>query len=166
MAIITTVKTGELPANHAISILHGLGTDGNPAPVALDANGAMKMTLNAGNVFSGPVSAVTSSAPTLTAAQLLGGLITFSGQTTSQAVTLPTAALMAAAIPAVAADTYIEFTLQNNHTSSGAITVSSGSGGTNATGTFTVAIAKSKRFRLHFTSTSAYTLYSLGEVTH
>lgn len=166
MAINTSYKPGELPANHPISFLHGLGTDGNPAPVALDANGAIKMTLNNSLINSGTAAAVTSSSPTLTAAQLLTGLVLASGQTTAQTHTLPTATLMAAAIPAVATGTWFEFSIQNNNSSSGAITVSAGSGGSTATGTFTIAIQKTRRFRLEFTSTAAYTLYSLGDVTH
>jgi len=125
-----------------------------------------------GRVLDGAVSVATvatATAVTLTAAQLLGGLILQDPDGGGVTTTLPTAALLVAALPGVNAGTAFEFTIRNTANAAETITVESGSGGTDS-GTMTIAQNNTKRFMVLFTNTSpgseAYTLYSLGTVVH
>lgn len=81
---------------------------------------------------------ITSSAPTLTAAQVLGGLLNFSGQTAAQAVTTPTATEIVAALKNAQVGQKFEFVVQNAHTSLGAITLTAGTGVTVTAGSVPV----------------------------
>lgn len=100
---------------------------------------------------------------TLTAAQLMGGYIRAT-PTEAQALTLPTAALLYAAMPQPQIGTRIEFMITN--LSAYTITVGAGDGGT-LTGTATIATANSKRFLLEITAaTPTYTCWSQGTVVH
>jgi hypothetical protein len=110
---------------------------------------------------------------TVTAAQLLGGLLidTENGAAT---FTLPTAALLNAAIPGAAAGVSFVFFLRN--TGNNTATVAAGTGGTSASGnTLTVATVSTRMFLVLITSVAkgddpsssdAYTLYSLGVSAH
>ena len=121
-----------------------------------------------GRVLAGAVTVSTIStaaAATLTAAQVLGGLILRDPAGGARTDTLPTAALLAAALPGVVAGTAFEFTIRNTADASETITVAAGTGGTTS-GTMTIAQNNSKRFLVVFTSASAYTVYSLGTVVH
>lgn len=122
-----------------------------------------------------PTFTVTSYADTatVTAAELLGGLLidTKNGAAT---LTLPTAALLNAAIPGPAVGTSFEFAVRN--TGNNTATVAVGTGGTSASGnTLTVATVNTRLFLLRVTgvasesvvgSTDTYTLYSLGVSAH
>lgn len=90
--------------------------------------------------------ALTSNNPTLTAAQMLNGIVNVSGQTAAQAVTTPTAAALVAAIPNCQVGSSFDFVLQNANTSSGAVTFTAGSGVTNV-GTVNVPITKTQVYR-------------------
>lgn len=110
---------------------------------------------------------------TVTAADLLGGLIlaTKAGAAT---ITLPTAILLNAAIPAPAVGRSFEFFVRN--TGNNTYTVAVGSGGTSASGnTLTVATLSTRVFLLRITgvangvdpsSSDSYTLYSTGVSLH
>ena len=110
---------------------------------------------------------------TVTAADLLGGFIlaTKAGAAT---LTLPTAALLNAAIPAAAVGRCFEFFVRN--TGNNTYTMAVGTGGTSATGnTLTVATLSTRTFLLRITgvvngsdptSTDSYTLYSTGVSLH
>ena len=110
---------------------------------------------------------------TVTASDLLGGLIlgTKAGAAT---ITLPTAALLNAAIPAPAVGRSFEFFVRN--TGNNTYTVAVGTGGTSASGnTLTVATLSTRIFLLRITgvavgsdptSSDAYTLYSIGVSLH
>lgn len=101
---------------------------------------------------------------TYTAAMLLGGIILRDPQGNRNDVT-PTAALLAAAIPNVKAGTSFIFTIRNTAGAAETITVTAGVGCT-LSGTMTIAQNNSKSFLVVFTSTTAYTVYSLGTVVH
>jgi len=103
-------------------------------------------------------------AETITAAELLGGLI--DGTPTGAATyTLPTAALMAAALNQIGIGNAIEFTVKNSAAGAHTITVAAGNDGT-AKGTMTIAQNNTKRFLLIMTAAATYDVYSLGTVVH
>lgn len=99
---------------------------------------------------------------TLTAAGLLGGIILRSGAA-AVSDTLPTAALIVAAIPNCAVGDTFEFTIQNNN--SGLLTIVAGTGNT-LSGTTTIANAFSRRFVCKLTNvtagTEAATIYGIS----
>ncbi len=100
---------------------------------------------------------------TLTAAQLLGGYIR-STPTEAQAMTLPTAALLYAAMTQPQAGSRFEFVITN--LSAYTITVGAGTDGT-LTGTATIATNNTKRFLIEITATTpTYTCWSLGTMVH
>lgn len=119
----------------------------------------------------------TASALTLTAAQILGGLILRDPNGGARTDTLPTGPQIAAALgadgsrshQAIEAGTSFEFAIRNTADAAETITVAAGSGGT-VSGTATIAQNNSKRFLLVFTDVTqgaeTYTVYSLGTVTH
>lgn len=110
---------------------------------------------------------------TVTTTELLGGLLidTKNGAAT---LTLPTAALLNAAIPAAAAGKSVVFYVRN--TGNNTCTVAVGTGGTSASGnTLTIATLSTRMFLLLITavakgddpsSSDTYTLYSLGVSLH
>ncbi len=100
---------------------------------------------------------------TLTAAQLLGGYIR-STPTEAQTATLPTAALLYAAMAQPQVGSRFEFTITN--LSAYTITLAAGTDGT-LTGTATIATNNTKRFMVEITATTpTYTCWSLGTVVH
>jgi len=74
-------------------------------------------------------------------------------------LTLPTAALLAAAVPGAFAGTSLEFHVIN--TSGASVTVAAGTGGTGL-GTLVVATLTSGHFRVRFTSATAYDVQRLA----
>ncbi len=110
---------------------------------------------------------------TVTAAELLGGLLieTKAGAAT---LTLPTAALLNAALPGAAVGKCVCFYVKN--TGNNTTTVAVGTGGTSFSGnTLTVATLSTRQFLLRITavsnsvdpaSTDTYTLYSMGVSLH
>lgn len=101
---------------------------------------------------------------TLTPAEILGGFI--DGTPTGAATyTLPTAALMLAAVNQAGIGNAIEFTIKNSSGGAYTITVAAGSNGTTK-GTMTIDQNNSKRFLLISTGAEAYDVYSLGTVVH
>ena len=107
----------------------------------------------------------TAGALTYTTAQVLGGLILRDTNGAGRTDTLPTAALLVAALTGLHVGS--SFTLHIRNTASGAntLTVAAGTGGT-ISGTATVAQNNAKTFRIVFTNitsgSEAYTAYSLG----
>jgi len=110
---------------------------------------------------------------TVTAADLLGGLIlaTKAGAAT---ITLPTATLLNAAVPGAAVGKSFIFYVRN--TGNNTYTVAVGTGGTSASGnTLTVATLSTRMFLVRITavlkgddpsSSNTYDLYSLGVSLH
>lgn len=114
-------------------------------------------------VSNGLVTATASAATlTATAAQLLGGTINAT-PTEAQALTLPTAALLIAAIKQAGVGNQFDFWIRN--LSAYTITVGAGADGT-LDGTATIATANSKQFRVVITSATTYTVYSMGTFVH
>ncbi len=110
----------------------------------------------------------TATAVTLTAEQLIGGLILQDPSGGGVTSTLPTAALLIAALPGVATDQSFQFDIRNTADASETITVAAGAGGTTS-GTMTIAQNAGKRFLMRITSATqaapTYTIYSLGAYT-
>ena len=101
--------------------------------------------------------ATVSAAGTLTAAQLLTGLIVASGTPGTQ--TLPTVALLEAALPNVKVDSGFNLNLIN--TAGSTATVATGTGWT-IVGTATAATVTSAAFRARKTGDGAWTLYRIA----
>lgn len=117
-------------------------TDGNVNEITLAIQGAP---------------ATVSAAGTLTAAQLLTGLIVASGTPGTQ--TLPTVALLEAALPNVKVDSGFNLNLIN--TAGSTATVATGTGWT-IVGTATAATVTSAAFRARKTGDGAWTLYRIA----
>ena len=117
-------------------------TDGNVNEITLALQGAP---------------ATVSAAGTLTAAQLLTGLIVASGTPGTQ--TLPTVALLEAALPNVKVDSGFNLNLIN--TAGSTATVATGTGWT-IVGTATAATVTSAAFRARKTGDGAWTLYRIA----
>jgi hypothetical protein len=117
-------------------------TDGNVNEITLALQGAP---------------ATVSAAGTLTAAQLLTGLIVASGTPGTQ--TLPTVALLEAALPNVKVDSGFNLNLIN--TAGSTATVATGTGWT-IVGTATAATVTSAAFRARKTGENAWTLYRIA----
>jgi hypothetical protein len=117
-------------------------TDGNVNEITLAIQGAP---------------ATVSAAGTLTAAQLLTGLIVASGTPGTQ--TLPTVALLEAALPNVKVDSGFNLNLIN--TAGSTATVATGTGWT-IVGTATAATVTSAAFRARKTGDGTWTLYRIA----
>jgi len=115
----------------------------------------------------------TATAVTLTAAQVLGGLILQDPSGGAVTSTLPTFALLSAAVEGVGVGSAFEFTIRNTADQNETITVAAGTAGATS-GTMTIGQNNSKRFLVRFTTSTSepvggtadgYTVYSLGTVT-
>ena len=102
---------------------------------------------------------------TLTAAQLLGGLILRDPAGAGRADVTPTAALIIAALAQGGTGNAFEFTIRNTADDAETITLTAGEGVT-ISGTATIAQNNSKRFLVVVTSGTTVTIYSLGTVVH
>jgi hypothetical protein len=107
---------------------------------------------------------------TLTTAQVLGGLILQDVAASACTDTMPTAALLVAAMNGARIGSSFEFTIRNTCSSNYPITLAAGTGGTMASGnTNTVVQTASKKFLVVLTGvvsgSEAYTVYSLGTAT-
>jgi hypothetical protein len=115
---------------------------------------------------TGLYTAFTSNNPTLTAAQMVGGAIEVSGQTAAQTLTTDTAANIIARMQALDANAAIGSTAQmsvvNDNTSSGAVTVTAGSGVTMVTPNPAVAINSAARYQIKWTGAGAVSLTKNG----
>lgn len=107
----------------------------------------------------------TAGAATLTASEILGGLLLRDPNGAGRTDTLPTAESLIAAIPGVMVNTSFQFDIRNTADASETITIAAGSGGTTS-GTMTIAQNNGKRFIVVITNnlqgSAAYTVYSLG----
>jgi hypothetical protein len=110
--------------------------------------------------------ALTSDSPTLTAAQVVNGIVKISGQTGAQTVTTPSATDICALLPNLQVGSAFDFTLINANTSSGAATITAGAGVTVTQVPASVAIAKTQTFKGIVTNatTPTVTLYGLMTV--
>jgi hypothetical protein len=102
---------------------------------------------------------------TLTVAQVLGKVLVGSPSTSAANYTLPTAALLDAALPNKKINTTFDLTIINLGTSSGVITVVTGTGITlvgMATLPITTAAGSSGTWRFRKTGVAAWTAYRIG----
>jgi hypothetical protein len=109
----------------------------------------------------------TAAAVTYTAAQVIGGLILRDPNGAGRSDVLPTAALLAAALPGCVAGSSVDVLIRNDADAAETITMTAGTGGTvTGGGTMTVAQSAIKCFKILFTNVTpgseAYTVYSLG----
>jgi len=114
-----------------------------------------------------------STTPTLTTAQILGGLFVVTCNDASTG-TLPTAALLNAAINGVTVGTTFDLYIRN--IGDDTLTIAAGTGGTLASGnTNTVVTVNTKMFRFVITgvknptdpaTSDTYTVYSMGTMVH
>jgi hypothetical protein len=112
-------------------------------------------------------STITTANPTLTAAQMIGGVLTLSGQTAAQTVVTATAAAIVALIPDAQVGYGFDMAIQNSHTSSGTVALSAGAGVTlSVVGTAAQPITTTRLFRAVITNvaTPAVTIYAVGQV--
>ncbi len=117
-----------------------------------------------------PVTVTTATSVTLTAGQVLNGIILEDPNGGAATATLPTAVLMVAACQGAQIGTTIRFMVRNTADASEVLTIAVGTGGTSQSGnTLTIAQNAQKEFLLRFTGVTpgneAYTLYSMGSTT-
>lgn len=120
---------------------------------ASDVGGTLRniqIALNKGDLLSLDVLSLVANAAgvTITAAQLLGGIIIRSGAA-AVSDTLPTAAALVALVPGAAIGDTFDVTIQNGN--SGLLTIVTGAGIT-LTGTTTVTNANTRKYALRFTN--------------
>jgi hypothetical protein len=131
-------------------------------------NGAGGYQVGAGNrneTVMGAAAApqTATSTATLTAAQILGGMLLANPSTSAATYTLPTAADIDAALPNATVGSTFDLYLINIGTSSGAVTLSMGTGVTNGgNAAVAVAITSSAMFRFRKTADGAYTVYKVA----
>lgn len=114
-------------------------------------------------VLPAPQTATTTA--TLTVAQVLGKVLVGTAGTSAATYTLPTAALLDAAIPNKKVNTTFDLTIINLGTSSGVITVAAGTGITlvgMATLPITTAAGSSGTWRFRKTGDAAWTAYRIS----
>lgn len=98
-------------------------------------------------------------AATLTAAELMDGLVTVAGTPGSFTLTTPTAAQLAAAWPEAVVGSSFEFCIDN--AGDGTVTLAAGTGVT-LTQTATVATTKSRRWKGYFTAVDTPAVRMVG----
>lgn len=101
------------------------------------------------------------STATLTAAQVTGGMLVANPSTSAATYTLPTAALIDAVVANAKVGSTFDLVIVNLGTSSGALTISAGTGLT-LSGSATVAVTSSAILRFRKTATDpTYTVYRI-----
>lgn len=110
---------------------------------------------------SGLYTSLTGASPTLTAAQMVGGSVDVSGQTTAQTVTTDTAANIIARMQALDANAAVgstaTFTLINDNTSSGAVTFTAGANVTVVNGS-ALAVGAANRYIIKWATSTTVTI--------
>ncbi len=133
-------------------------TTGDPTQFG-DGNTSNKNT----GVQAAPQTATTSA--TLTAAQMLGGILVGTAGTSAVTYTLPTVTVFEAGLPNTQIDQTFDLTIINLGTSSGVVTVAVGTGFTlvgMATLPITTSAGSSATFRFRKTGVGAWTLYRIS----
>jgi len=103
------------------------------------------------------------STATLTAAQILGGMLYANPSTSAATYTLPTAAAIDSALPSATTGSSFDLAIINVGTSSGAVTLSMGTGITDGgNAAVAVAVTSSALFRFLKTADGAYTVYKVA----
>ena len=131
-------------------------------------NGAGGVQIGSGNrnetiMSFGAAPQTATSTATLTAAQVVGGMLLANPSTSAATYTLPTAALIDAAVPNATVGSTFDLSIVNIGTSSGTVTLSMGTGITDGgNAAVAVAITSSAVFRFRKTAESAYTVYKIA----
>lgn len=100
---------------------------------------------------------------TLTAAQILGGMLVANPSTSAATYTLPTASAIDSALPNATAGSTFDLSIVNTGTSSGAVTLALGTGITDGGNALVaVAVTSSAMFRFRKTADGAYTVYKVA----
>jgi hypothetical protein len=118
-------------------------------------------------IYNIPVPSSYAAGATLTTGDMLGGIVVMNG-TGGVTATLPTAALLVAAIPKCKVGDSVEVLITNGATTSGAITIAAGTGGSfdtnQGSGSQTILFGNSKYITCRVTNTTAgsqaYVIYS------
>lgn len=131
-------------------------------------NGAGGVQIGSGNrnetiMSFGAAPQTATSTATLTAAQVVGGMLLANPSTSAATYTLPTAALIDAAVPNATVGSTFDLSIVNIGTSSGTVTLSMGTGITDGgNAAVAVAITSSALFRFRKTAEGAYTVYKIA----
>lgn len=132
------------------------------------ANGAGGYQIGAGNTtetLMGRLAApqTATSTATLTAAQVTGNWLVANPSTSAATYTLPTAALIDAAVPNASVGSTFDLSIVNVGTSSGAVTLATATGLTDGGNAFVaVAVTSSAVFRFRKTADAAWTVYKVA----
>ena len=103
------------------------------------------------------------STATLTAAQILGGMLVANPSTSAATYTLPTASAIDSALPNATTGSTFDLAIVNTGTSSGTVTLSLGTGITDGGNALVaVAVTSSAMFRFRKTADGAYTVYKVA----
>ena len=131
-------------------------------------NGAGGVQIGSGNrnetiMSFGSAPQTATATATLTAAQVVGGMLLANPSTSAATYTLPTAALIDAAVPNATVGSTFDLSIVNIGTSSGTVTLSMGTGITDGgNAAVAVAITSSALFRFRKTAEGAYTVYKIA----
>ena len=103
------------------------------------------------------------STATLTAAQVVNGMLYANPSTSAATYTLPTAALIDAAVPNATVGSTFDLAIVNVGTSSGTVTLATATGITDGGNAFVaVSTTSSALFRFRKTADAAYTVYKIA----
>jgi hypothetical protein len=142
--------------------LVAVGDDPNISIVLVPKGAGTATQVGGSPIQAATVSTIATAGPaTYTPAQMIGGLILRDAAGAARSDVTPTAALLAAAIPGVAAGTSFPVTIRNESAGAFAVTVTAGLGAT-LSGTMTIAQNAARTFKVVFASPSAYTLYAVS----
>ena len=131
-------------------------------------NGAGGVQIGSGNrnetiMSFGAAPQTATATATLTAAQVVGGMLLANPSTSAATYTLPTAAQIDAAVPNATVGSTFDLSIVNIGTSSGTVTLSMGTGVTDGgNAAVAVAITSSALFRFRKTAEGAYTVYKIA----
>lgn len=131
-------------------------------------NGAGGYQVGAGNrnetiLSYGSAPQTATSTATLSAAQIVNGMLYANPSTSAATYTLPTAALIDAAVPNATVGSTFDLAVVNVGTSSGTVTLATATGITDGGNAFVaVATTSSALFRFRKTAEGAYTVYKIA----
>ena len=131
-------------------------------------NGAGGVQIGSGNraetiMYFGSAPQTATATATLTAAQVVGGMLLANPSTSAATYTLPTAAQIDAAVPNATVGSTFDLSIINIGTSSGTVTLSMGTGITDGgNAAVAIAITSSAVFRFRKTAEGAYTVYKIA----
>lgn len=131
-------------------------------------NGAGGVQIGSGNraetiMSFGSAPQTATATATLTAAQVVGGMLLANPSTSAATYTLPTAAQIDAAVPNATVGSTFDLSIINIGTSSGTVTLSMGTGVTDGgNAAVAIAITSSAVFRFRKTAEGAYTVYKIA----